>query len=102
MAVGRRRVRPPTTTPFRPAVASRRIERQCKWSGGDSENGEVEKRDVHGLFLFIRRSSNFKRQNTIDSATIKENTARMGAQNRPVSAQPKPVSSAADNCKKGR
>ncbi|XP_059608365.1 serine/threonine-protein kinase MARK2-like isoform X3 [Phlebotomus argentipes] len=37
-------------------------------------------------------SSNFKRQNTIDSATIKENTARLAAQNqRPASAQPKPV-----------
>ncbi|KAG5668120.1 hypothetical protein PVAND_016073 [Polypedilum vanderplanki] len=35
-------------------------------------------------------SSNFKRQNTIDAATIKENTARLAAQNqRPVSAQPK-------------
>lgn len=35
-------------------------------------------------------SSNFKRQNTIDSATIKENTARMSSQNpRPISAQPK-------------
>lgn len=37
-------------------------------------------------------SSNFKRQNTIDSATIKENTARLAAQNqRPTSAQPKSV-----------
>lgn len=37
-------------------------------------------------------SSSFKRQNTIDSATIKENTARLAAQNqRPSSAQPKPV-----------
>ena len=37
-------------------------------------------------------SSNFKRQNTIDSATIKENTARIAAQNqRPTTAQPKPV-----------
>ncbi|KAJ6650115.1 MAP/microtubule affinity-regulating kinase 3 [Pseudolycoriella hygida] len=37
-------------------------------------------------------SSNFKRQNTIDSASIKENTARLAAQNqRPASAQPKPV-----------
>ncbi|GAB0096129.1 MAP/microtubule affinity-regulating kinase 3 [Sergentomyia squamirostris] len=37
-------------------------------------------------------SSNFKRQNTIDSATIKDNTARLAAQNqRPASAQPKPV-----------
>lgn len=44
-------------------------------------------------------SSNFKRQNTIDSATIKENTARLAAQNaRPTSAQPKPVSSI-DNSK---
>jgi MAP/microtubule affinity-regulating kinase len=35
-------------------------------------------------------SSNFKRQNTIDAATIKDNTARLAAQNqRPVSAQPK-------------
>uniref|UniRef100_A0A336LRR4 MAP/microtubule affinity-regulating kinase 3 n=1 Tax=Culicoides sonorensis TaxID=179676 RepID=A0A336LRR4_CULSO len=39
-------------------------------------------------------SSNFKRQNTIDSATIKENTARLAVQNqRPTSAQPKPVAS---------
>ncbi|XP_055921743.1 MAP/microtubule affinity-regulating kinase 3 isoform X9 [Eupeodes corollae] len=38
-------------------------------------------------------SSNFKRQNTIDSATIKENTARLAAQNqRPASATQKPVS----------
>lgn len=37
------------------------------------------------------RSSNFKRQNTIDPATIKDNTARIAAQ-RPASAQPKPVS----------
>ncbi|XP_037031761.1 serine/threonine-protein kinase MARK2-like isoform X18 [Bradysia coprophila] len=37
-------------------------------------------------------SSNFKRQNTIDSASIKENTARLAAQNqRPASAQPKSV-----------
>ncbi|XP_037917789.1 serine/threonine-protein kinase MARK2 isoform X21 [Hermetia illucens] len=44
-------------------------------------------------------SSNFKRQNTIDSATIKENTARIAAQNqRPASATQKPVSSA-DNSK---
>ncbi|XP_055715138.1 uncharacterized protein LOC129809346 [Phlebotomus papatasi] len=47
------------------------------------------------LFIFVFnkcRSSNFKRQNTIDSATIKENTARLAAQNqRPASAQPKPV-----------
>lgn len=35
-------------------------------------------------------SSNFKRQNTIDAATIKENTARLATQNqRPISAQPK-------------
>lgn len=35
-------------------------------------------------------SSNFKRQNTIDSATIKENTTRLASQNqRPLSAQPK-------------
>lgn len=35
-------------------------------------------------------SSNFKRQNTIDSATIKENTTRLATQNqRPTSAQPK-------------
>ncbi|XP_055839002.1 serine/threonine-protein kinase MARK2 isoform X28 [Episyrphus balteatus] len=39
-------------------------------------------------------SSNFKRQNTIDSATIKENTARLAAQNqRPASATQKPISS---------
>lgn len=43
--------------------------------------------------LFIEpfsSSSNFKRQNTIDAATIKENTTRLATQNqRPVSAQPK-------------
>lgn len=33
--------------------------------------------------------SGFKRQNTVDSATIKENSARMNA--RPASAQPKPA-----------
>lgn len=38
-------------------------------------------------------SSNFKRQNTIDSATIKDNIARLAAQ-RPSSAQPKPASAA--------
>ncbi|XP_037948694.1 serine/threonine-protein kinase MARK2 isoform X12 [Teleopsis dalmanni] len=38
-------------------------------------------------------SSNFKRQNTIDSATIKENTARLAAQNqRPASATQKLIS----------
>ncbi|TMW52917.1 hypothetical protein DOY81_001950 [Sarcophaga bullata] len=42
-------------------------------------------------------SSNFKRQNTIDSATIKENTARLSAQNqRPASATHKLLSTAAD------
>lgn len=83
------RLRP--TTPFRPAVGSRRIEHQCK--------NMVSFRQLPRLIMLSYRSSNFKRQNTIDSATIKENTARVGAQNRPVSAQPKPVSSAADNCK---
>ncbi|XP_058465614.1 serine/threonine-protein kinase MARK1-like isoform X5 [Malaya genurostris] len=40
-------------------------------------------------------SSNFKRQNTIDSATIKENTARLAAQNqRPASSITKPITSA--------
>lgn len=44
------------------------------------------------FFSPIFSSSSFKRQNTIDSATIKENTARLAAQNqRPSSAQPKPV-----------
>ncbi|XP_058174010.1 MAP/microtubule affinity-regulating kinase 3-like isoform X2 [Anopheles ziemanni] len=39
-------------------------------------------------------SSNFKRQNTIDSATIKENTARLAAQNqRPASSITKPIAS---------
>uniref|UniRef100_A0A182MLI9 Uncharacterized protein n=1 Tax=Anopheles culicifacies TaxID=139723 RepID=A0A182MLI9_9DIPT len=39
-------------------------------------------------------SSNFKRQNTIDSATIKENTARLAAQNqRPASSITKPINS---------
>ncbi|XP_061514955.1 MAP/microtubule affinity-regulating kinase 3 isoform X33 [Anopheles gambiae] len=39
-------------------------------------------------------SSNFKRQNTIDSATIKENTARLAAQNqRPASSITKPITS---------
>lgn len=33
--------------------------------------------------------SGFKRQNTVDSATIKENSARLNA--RPASAQPKPT-----------
>lgn len=33
------------------------------------------------------QTSGFKRQNTVDSATIKENTARINA--RPASAQPK-------------
>ncbi|XP_026477253.1 serine/threonine-protein kinase MARK2-like isoform X3 [Ctenocephalides felis] len=43
-------------------------------------------------------ASNFKRQNTIDSASIKENTARLQAQNnRPTSAQPKTNSSAIDS-----
>lgn len=35
------------------------------------------------------QTSGFKRQNTVDSATIKENTARINA--RPASAQPKPT-----------
>ncbi|XP_037806853.1 uncharacterized protein LOC119600595 isoform X2 [Lucilia sericata] len=40
-------------------------------------------------------SSNFKRQNTIDSATIKENTARLSAQNqRPASATHKLLATA--------
>lgn len=40
-------------------------------------------------------SSNFKRQNTIDSATMKENTARLAAQNqRPASSITKPITSA--------
>ncbi|XP_013100324.2 MAP/microtubule affinity-regulating kinase 3 isoform X5 [Stomoxys calcitrans] len=40
-------------------------------------------------------SSNFKRQNTIDSATIKENTARLSAQNqRPASATHKLLTTA--------
>lgn len=40
--------------------------------------------------FYLNRSSNFKRQNTIDAATIKENTARLASQGaRPVSAQPK-------------
>ncbi|KFB50199.1 AGAP012064-PA-like protein [Anopheles sinensis] len=44
-------------------------------------------------------SSNFKRQNTIDSATIKENTARLAAQNqRPASSITKPITSV-ENCK---
>ncbi|XP_031627402.1 serine/threonine-protein kinase MARK2-like isoform X3 [Contarinia nasturtii] len=38
-------------------------------------------------------SSNFKRQNTIDSSTIKENAARIAQNQRPASAQPKAVSS---------
>lgn len=39
---------------------------------------------------FYYSSSNFKRQNTIDSATIKENSARLATQNqRPTSALPK-------------
>lgn len=42
--------------------------------------------------MYFSSSGNFKRQNTIDSATIKENTARLAVQNqRPASAQPKPV-----------
>lgn len=45
------------------------------------------------------RSSNFKRQNTIDSATIKENTARLSAQNqRPASATHKLLTTQ-DTCK---
>lgn len=41
-------------------------------------------------FVYPCRSSNFKRQNTIDAASIKENTARLASQNqRPISAQPK-------------
>ncbi|XP_055620460.1 serine/threonine-protein kinase MARK1-like isoform X23 [Toxorhynchites rutilus septentrionalis] len=40
-------------------------------------------------------TSNFKRQNTIDPATIKENTARLAAQNqRPASSITKPITSA--------
>lgn len=38
-------------------------------------------------------SSNFKRQNTIDSSSIKENSARLAQNQRPASAQPKAVSS---------
>lgn len=44
------------------------------------------------VFLSICSSSNFKRQNTIDSAQIKENTARLATQ-RPISAQPKTIDS---------
>uniref|UniRef100_A0A1L8DKU2 MAP/microtubule affinity-regulating kinase 3 n=1 Tax=Nyssomyia neivai TaxID=330878 RepID=A0A1L8DKU2_9DIPT len=36
-------------------------------------------------------SSNFKRQNTLDPATVKETMSRMVSQDRPASAQPKPV-----------
>ncbi|XP_055692477.1 serine/threonine-protein kinase MARK2 isoform X7 [Lutzomyia longipalpis] len=36
-------------------------------------------------------SSNFKRQNTLDPATVKETMSRLVAQDRPASAQPKPV-----------
>lgn len=55
---------------------------------------QCKKRNVKKCLNFDRlfpcRSSNFKRQNTIDAATIKENTARLASQNqRPVSAQPK-------------
>jgi len=38
-------------------------------------------------------SSNFKRQNTIDSSSIKENSVRLTQNPRPASAQPKAVSS---------
>ncbi|XP_055308271.1 MAP/microtubule affinity-regulating kinase 3-like [Sitodiplosis mosellana] len=38
-------------------------------------------------------SSNFKRQNTIDSSSIKENSARLAQNQRPASAQPKAASS---------
>lgn len=45
------------------------------------------------LQTFKFSSSNFKRQNTIDSSTIKENVARLAQSQRPTSAQPKSVSS---------
>lgn len=46
------------------------------------------------FFVYIHhRSSNFKRQNTIDSSSIKENSARLAQNQRPASAQPKAVSS---------
>jgi hypothetical protein len=55
---------------------------QCKLDFKDFKKEFIER-------LFYR-SSNFKRQNTIDAASIKENTARLASQNqRPISAQPK-------------
>ncbi|XP_035893635.1 MAP/microtubule affinity-regulating kinase 3 isoform X15 [Anopheles stephensi] len=54
-------------------------------TGGGSGGGASERTSI---------SSNFKRQNTIDSATIKENTARLAAQNqRPASSITKPITS---------
>lgn len=58
---------------------------------------------VYVVLFFVPplcRSSNFKRQNTIDSASIKENTARLSAQNqRPASATHKLLTTAADTGK---
>lgn len=48
---------------------------------------------THNSQLHKCSSSNFKRQNTIDSSTIKENSARLAQNQRPASAQPKAVSS---------
>lgn len=72
------------------------IDHQCKIKKNCLKCDCIENNFIVLLFY---RSSNFKRQNTIDSATIKENTARIAAQNqRPASATQKPVSSA-DNSK---
>lgn len=48
---------------------------------------------INAISPIIFSSSNFKRQNTIDSASIKENAARLAQNPRPASAQPKAVSS---------
>jgi len=51
--------------------------------------------NVQSVGRLLDSGSNFKRQNTIDSATIKENTARLAAQSqRPASATQKMLTTA--------
>lgn len=74
-----------------------RIVHQCKIIVKFSFAGKLSKFYLCFSIIFFtyrsHSSSNFKRQYTIDSASMKENSARLAQNQRPASAQPKAVSS---------
>lgn len=83
---------PTTHSPSHPGVRRAILTPHSKPNRRASSGGETSRLGPQPQ-VPVTESNNhqtgFKRQNTVDSATIKENSARMNA--RPTSAQPKPV-----------